>query len=101
METYIDALPAARREVLLDNMRHRNFTSGGRNFLDDYAGGDERYAAWLILCEISCSRKIGLGIFDLSDWTWADAYADGLSPTAAVLGALASDDTYAALFGAE
>jgi hypothetical protein len=59
---------------------------------------DEHFALWLALCDAACARMVGVGIFDIADWTWADAYGDGMSPREATGEALA-DDTYAEIFG--
>jgi hypothetical protein len=46
----------------------------------DYAGGDLRFALWLYLVKKRCVTVLGLGIFDLEDWRWRDAYDAGSSP---------------------
>jgi hypothetical protein len=34
----------------------------------------------------------------MADWTWWDAYEDGMSPAEAARAALEEDDTFSALF---
>lgn len=46
----------------------------------DYAGGDLRFGLWLQLVDKRCASVIGLGVFDLEDWRWRDAYDGGDSP---------------------
>jgi hypothetical protein len=67
-----------------------DWTTGGRNWLDE-AGGDSEYAIWLVLCDQRCARAVGVGIFDLADWTWADAFESGASPADAVREALSEE----------
>ena len=62
-----------------------------------YAGGDRGFAAWLLVADALCLRRVGVSIFDLSDWSWRDAYDTGQPPGAAVREALRADDTYALL----
>jgi hypothetical protein len=61
------------------------------------AGGDRGFAAWLLVADALCLRRVGVSIFDLSDWSWRDAYDSGETPGAAVREALRADDTFAAL----
>jgi hypothetical protein len=99
--SYIDTMDPEKVEKNLDILRGRNWqTIGSRNWLTE-AGGDEKYALWLALCDQKMMRLIGLGIFDITDWAWADNYEAGTSPAEAAKEALMSDDTYAALFGGE
>lgn len=65
----------------------------------DASRGDERYGLWLALVNVAMIRQIGLSYRDISDWTWADAYANGYSPRDAVSEALAADDVFS-LMGA-
>ena len=62
-----------------------------------YAGGARGFAAWLLVADALCLRRVGVSIFDLSDWSWRDAYDTGEPPGAAVREALRADDTYALL----
>src|SRR2546429_8225243 len=68
----------------------------GTRYLD-YARGERGFAAWLLVADALCLRRIGVSIFHLSDWAWRDAYDSGEPPGAAVREALCADDTYAAL----
>lgn len=42
------------------------------------------FETWLKKCDAICSNRIGLGIYDLEDWNWADAHEDGFTPAEAV-----------------
>jgi hypothetical protein len=64
-----------------------------------YSGGARGFAAWLLVADLLCARRVGVSIFDLSDWAWRDAYDSGLRPASAVREALLADDTFAALLG--
>lgn len=95
--SYLDTLPELKVERALERARSQAFRApGGRDMLET-AGGDERYALWLLIADAGCARRIGVGIFDLADHTWADAYENGDSPSTAVLDAIANDDTFSAL----
>jgi hypothetical protein len=63
------------------------------------AGGDREFAAWLLVADVICRRRVGVSIFDISDWAWRDAYDDGQAPAAALRDALTADDTTATLLG--
>lgn len=92
--TYLDTRPTGQVEQALAKARERGFRAlGGRDMLAA-ASGDEKYALWLLIADTKCGGMIGLGIFDLADYVWADAYANGDSPRTAVLDALANDDTF-------
>ncbi len=62
-----------------------------------HAGGDQGFAAWLLVADALCLRRVGVSIFDLADWAWRNAYDAGEPPGAAVREALRADDTYAVL----
>jgi hypothetical protein len=64
-----------------------------------HAGGDRGYAAWLLVADRICIRRIGLSIFDLSDWMWRDAYDGDQPPADAVRDAINADDTFATFGG--
>jgi hypothetical protein len=68
---------------------------GGRYL--SYADGDRGFAAWLLVADALCTRRVGVSIFDLADWAWRDAYDTGETPGAAVRDALRADDTYSML----
>lgn len=87
-------------EDMLTKLREAEWMRHGRNWLD-MAHGDESFALWLVMADSRCSRLIGLGIFDIEDYTWADEYEAGSSPSEAVVEALRSDDLYSSLFDAE
>jgi len=62
-----------------------------------YANGDRGFAGWLLVADVTCTRGLGVSIFDLSDWAWRDAYDSGQKPGTALREALAADDTFATL----
>ena len=65
----------------------------------DYAGGDRGFAAWLLVADVACTRRVGLSIFDIDDWAWRGAYDCGDTPGTALREALQADDTFATLLG--
>jgi hypothetical protein len=70
---------------------------------DDLERGnnDPRFALWLKLVDRRMGRAIGLTHRDIGDWTWRDAFDDGVSPREAAFDALQADDTFGALFGGD
>ncbi|HET8659174.1 MAG TPA: hypothetical protein VFM55_09270 [Micromonosporaceae bacterium] len=66
----------------------------GREYLR-YASGDRGFAAWLLVADAICTRRLAVSIFDIADWAWRDAYDSGEKPGAAVREALQADDTFA------
>jgi hypothetical protein len=62
-----------------------------------YAGDDDRFGWWLKLTDLAVQKRIGLGLFDLADWTLRDLYDDGASPLTAALETIAHDDTFGSL----
>lgn len=92
--TWWDEQTEARRTAVttvLDSPR-------GRQYLD-YAHGDRGFAAWLLVADATCIRRLGVSIFDLSDWAWRDAYDDGETPGQALRDALRVDDTFGLALG--
>ena len=90
--TWLDQQDPTRRHaitIVLDGER-------GAAYLD-YAGGDRGFAGWLLVADALCRRRVGVSLFDLSDWAWRDAYDTGETPGAAVWEALRADDTLTAL----
>jgi hypothetical protein len=71
----------------VETMDEHGWTTAGRNWLEE-AGGDQPYAIWLFLCNRRMTRAVGLGIFDIEDWSWADSYEAGEEPREAVTQAL-------------
>jgi len=67
----------------------------------DHADGDRGFAAWLLVADVTCTRRLGVSIFDLSDWSWRGAYESGEQPGAALCEALEADDTFAMLLGGQ
>jgi len=45
-----------------------------------YSGGDDRCALWLVHVDAHAQKNIGLSIFDLADYCWADDFEAGMSP---------------------
>ncbi len=70
----------------------------GKEYLA-YASGDRGFAAWLLVADVICTRRLGVSIFDLADWAWRDAYDAGQKPGAALREALYADDTFGTLLG--
>jgi hypothetical protein len=70
-------------------------------YVDEYASGDVRFGLWLYLVDARLARGLGVSHRDLSDWTWRDAFDEGMSPKEAGLAALAADDTFSSFFGGE
>jgi hypothetical protein len=66
-----------------------------------YAGGDRGFAAWLLVADAICTRRLGVSIFDIADWAWRDAYDAGQTPGEALREALHADDTFAMLLGGQ
>jgi len=62
---------------------------------------DDRFGLWLLLVDRKISRFAGIGLFDLADTNSRDAYEAGESPKEHAREALASDDTFSAMFGGE
>ena len=87
----------AKIEEFVQIMYEQRDQAWAKQFMK-YGNGDARFAVWLWLCDKRCLRRVGFGIFDIADWTWADAYQSGESPRDAVEEALASDDTISTLF---
>lgn len=96
--TWIDVQDPAKVESSLTQLKA---TDRGRHIIEHYAGGDERFGLWLALADRRMTRAVGVGFSDISDWRWRDAYDEGYTPSEAAREALASDDTYAAMFGGE
>ncbi|GAA0475576.1 hypothetical protein Aca07nite_84490 [Actinoplanes capillaceus] len=65
----------------------------------DYADGNRDFAAWLLVADMICFRRLGVSIFDLSDWSWRGAYDARTQPANAVREAAAADDTLRQLLG--
>lgn len=95
--TWLAAQDPAKIEAALGRVRERSGLGAGTDYLD-HAGGDEHFALWLAIADARAVRICGLGIFDIGDWTWADAYEDGWDPREAAIEALRADDTMGALF---
>lgn len=58
--------------------------------------GDERFGAWLLLVDRAL-RPFGISRLDLADWTWRDAFDDGVAPAEAAWDALGADSLGAML----
>lgn len=77
--TYIDTLPEAKVEQTIVKLREVR-----PDLIAGYAGGDERFALWMHLCDRRCRSLTGLETADLEDHLWRDAYDAGQSPRDAV-----------------
>jgi hypothetical protein len=75
-------------------------SSHGQQYLA-YAYGDRGFAAWLLVADATCIRRLGVSIFDLSDWAWRGAYDDGATPGQALRDAVHADDTFGMLLGGQ
>ena len=96
--TYIDELERRDpRKVAADLETYRT----KRPSVSEYDTGDERFGLWMAYVNARLLRSVGVGLFDLADWNMRDAYEAGTSPADAAREALASDDTFSALFGGE
>lgn len=96
--TWLDEKDAAKVEIALGGMR--DAAAAGNHAAETcihHAGGDERYALWLFYADRRCGRLAGVGIFDLVDFGWHDAFTAGDSPRDAAREALESDDLFAPL----
>lgn len=51
----------------------------------------ENFDQWLTAVDIAVARIIGLGIDDLADWHYHDAYDDGVDPQEAAKEVLANE----------
>ena len=58
--------------------------------------GNERFGAWLLLVDREL-RSYGVSHRDLADWTWRDAYDDGVAPAEAAWEAMGADSLGAML----
>lgn len=70
-------------------------TDRGREYLQ-HAGGNADFALYLQQADRKCIRFVGIGIFDIGDYLWHDAYDGGVPTGEAVREALENDDTYGA-----
>jgi hypothetical protein len=95
---WFDRMDADKITRAMTTLSEREFMHGGRDFREE-AHGDEWYALWLVMCDVKMLRMVGLGIFDIADWGWADGYESEMSPGEAVREALSADDTFGAVFG--
>jgi hypothetical protein len=95
--TWLDEQDQSKVEAALEKFR----TSPSYEDAMRYAYGHERFAFWMHMADRTMIRRLGLGIHDIGDWNWRDAFDEGESPTAALMEALAADDTYSAMFSGE
>lgn len=86
--SWIDDQPADKIDAAL--VKYRADTSIWSQDPRSDSNGDERYGLWLMLVNVKMMRLVGIGYHDIEDWTWADAYEDGMSPSEAVREALAN-----------
>lgn len=93
--TWFETQDSFKVEAALDR-----YVTAGRPF-NTMGVTDDYFGLWLWLADRSMSRVVGLGINDIGDWMWADAYESGQSPKSAAREALENDDTYSMMFGGE
>ena len=55
-------------------------TGANADSIRSYADGDLRFGLWIHLVDKRCVTVLGVGIFDLEDWHWRNAYDSGSSP---------------------
>jgi len=68
---------------------HRRGSRTSRRDLEEYGGADEKdFIDWLVAADRIVEKRTGVGILDLPDWNWRDAYDDGLGPAIAAGGAI-------------
>ncbi len=77
MSTWIDTQDPEKVSTALAKLR--TMSGHAADWLN-YAHGDERFALWLYLANTRCMRMAGVGVFDLADHCWRDAYDAGESP---------------------
>lgn len=44
--------------------------------ISNYAGGDEKFTNFLVKVDAAVEARVGMGIFDLADYAWRDAFDD-------------------------
>ena len=44
--------------------------------LSDYASGDQKFTDFLVKADAALEARIGMGILDIADYAWRDAYED-------------------------
>jgi hypothetical protein len=76
--------PAAPFQLAGKNpLHHLAGHSGIRDDLYRYAGQHLGFYGWLRVADARIGRRIGLGLMDLPDRLWRDAYEDQLHPAEA------------------
>lgn len=95
---WIATMEPDKVEMALDRLRMEAGNGAERaTAAMKYAQGDEHFALYLLLADNRCRRAIGMGIHDLGDYEWRDAYEDGRPLREAVLDCIGNDDTFSFL----
>lgn len=87
--TWLDEQDPAKVARALDAVRE---SEGFARWLDTYAMGDERFALYLATADRWMTRRFMVGLSDLADWHWRDAYDGGQSPQEAVRECMSEDE---------
>jgi hypothetical protein len=82
MNAWLDSKPADSVEKAIENLVRSEIPAN--KSVVNYAGEDKRFALWLYLTDKRCLTQLGVGIFDLEDWHWRDAYDSNSSPKEAL-----------------
>lgn len=91
MADYLDRLDAEAVVRATDDLRAKHPE------LVDQAGGNVRLALYLTLVDRVLIRLVGISHRDLTDFAWADAFANETKPKDVAMEALEADDLYGAL----
>lgn len=94
MTTHIDTLDPQQVVSSIDAMRQSDH---GRFYIDQVAGGDERFALYLLLIDKKMRLLLGVTHRDTEDAPWRAMYDDGMCPADAIREALSRDDLYRAI----
>lgn len=85
---YLSTLEPVKVQTAIKKLQS---TPSGQEYIKTNAQGNVRFALWLRLVDVWIGRRIGLTHRDVADWTWRDAYDEGLSPGTAATEALRTD----------
>lgn len=69
--TWIDEQPTEKIAAALE--KYRADESPIIRECKDAAFGNESYGLWLALANVAMIRAVGLGVWDIGDWSWSDA----------------------------
>jgi hypothetical protein len=87
--SWLDEQAPEKVEAAIERLAARR-DAGDVHAIDmiDYCGGDLRFAVWLWTVDRVLLAAVGLGSSDLEDWTYRDAFDDGVRPGEAARAAL-------------